>query len=791
MTTTESPIPTKTRHAIRTATERVAPLWPLQSFVAVNPFLGFTGVPFEQACVKLAGATGALPLLEVDEYRATFEAGEIAQHHLEQNADAVWTSERLVDFVKKPQTGADGATIPTMADLLDRSLPRAHWSVFIVEEISKWCAVHFDKNQTTWISPWRELGLYKAWREAALSDRNPEAFGLKGFRRFVRALPGDAEEATECCLDLLPIPGNVDLTDFLHRQLMTIPGWAGYAQYLAREDLFQNKDNPVLRELLAIRLAYDAAIFSAFDRAIALKEAAEAWVSHWDESAIAALSKWQLAYECGYQEKLGKWLLAAQPPAAASTPCFQAVFCIDVRSGIFRRHLESVAKDCQTIGFAGFFGFPVAYRNAASGATSARCPVLLTPVTTAMASLTETESRDRLVSNQVSGAWKAFQNSAASCFTFVEAAGIFFGPNLGLKGSSSCGCEHEPSLVFEGEQAASLDLQVDLALGALKNMGLTHFARLVLICGHGSQSANNPYASALDCGACGGHAGDINARLAASTLNHPEVRRHLEARGVKLPDDTLFLAGIHNTMTDEVSLFDEESFPASHQKDFSNLRQSLDQAQRLSNAERAGLLGMAQVSQEKMPASFMNRCADISQVRPEWGLANNAALIAAPRWRTAALSLDGRVFLHDYDAGSDVDSSILTLILCAPVVVASWINLQYYASRVNPQEYGSGNKTLHNVTGGLGIVEGNTGDLRTGLPLQSINDGTRFVHEARRLSVFVEAPLEKIDVVLAAQAGVCDLFRNTWLHLFAMEGSAIFRWSSSGWIPFQDLGAEQ
>ena len=57
--------------------------------------------------------------------------------------------------------------------------------------------------------------------------------------------------------------------------------------------------------------------------------------------------------------------------------------------------------------------------------------------------------------------------------------------------------------------------------------------------------------------------------------------------------------------------------------------------------------------------------------------------------------------------------------------------------------FGSGEKTLHNVVGLIGVLEGNGGDLRVGLPMQSVHDGARFVHEPLRLNVFIEAPVAR------------------------------------------------
>lgn len=723
----ETEIPTA---AIGAACKRIPPLWPLQNFVAVNPFLGLTERTFPEAA-RLMNAVGHGPMLMPAEYyRSKCETGAIREDQIAV-AYTEWTG-----LPAPPQAAAwlaaelardeESPRVLTVADWLDHTRG-TNWAGFVTDEISKWCSSYFDRAQSLWAMPRRDDSLYRAWKHAASIDLNPEVYGLPGFRLLVRALPECEDAAIRQLLFLLDVPAE-DAEDFLHRQLMSIFGWSAWSVYQER----QSPEKTLTRQLLAIRLAYDAAL-------LAIGEGYDSGRKHSAPSGFTT-AKYvaQVAAEGTFRSTLGSRLAAVtEREQTVARKRLQAVFCIDVRSEGYRSALEAQAAGIETIGFAGFFGMALEFQS------SARCPVLISPQYPIESECPQTEV------SWYSRVWGKLRGSASACFPAVETGGLLYGISIArrLLGWSDKNAEG-PALKWQ----IPLESRVQLVAGALRNMSITprELAPIVLICGHGSSTENNPYASSLDCGACGGHKGDVNARFAASLMNDPEVRKELNRRNMGIPPDTVFVAGMHVTTTNEVVIYD---------------------ADLLTPAQLGELQGWLSGASKVAGSEGIRGSRDWSEVRPEWGLAGNAAFIAAPRSRTRSLDLGGRAFLHDYDAAADTDGSVLSLILSAPVVVASWINLQYFGSTVNNELFGSGNKVLHNVVGTFGIWEGNAGDLRTGLPMQSLHDGEKWVHEPLRLQVFVDAPRDRIDEVLEAHPQVRQLVENDWIHLIAMEGA--------------------
>ncbi|MEM9896496.1 MAG: DUF2309 domain-containing protein [Bacteroidota bacterium] len=792
---------------MRSAGKKIAPVWPLENFVAVNPYLGFSDKHFEDTAQELAAVGNVQMTLPASYYTSKLENGELNKDILSFLLEKQGINSSTEDFVKKvldEEVAANSSKkINTVADI-SIDVTGKDWERFMVSRISHWAAAFYDLGQASWNTSVKRKSPFESWVQEASIDATPKFTGLPGFRKAVKTLPLDPIDATYFALRKLQINDAV-LPTYLHALLIRMGGWAAHAARIDWDsELYGGEDGQII-EFLAILVCWEACLLDCVRHPFMKqrwKEAREEIQKFVDDSPVdEKLSRKLILHEAldlSAQnliiEKFSKG--GEKKEQQKKQAKAQAIFCIDVRSEVFRRNLESVDSDFETLGFAGFFAFPINYVQIGHDEGEAQCPVLLpTGPTISEEAVNQSDTflirKKRALVRQIQQMWKSFKSSAITCFSFVSPIGLSYLPKLF---SDSFGytrpVPHPDQIGLSGDQLRNrtvnlkedtfrdvttgipINQQIEMAENALKAMSLSDdFARFVLITGHGSSTVNNPYATGLDCGACGGHTGEANAKVAAAVLNNIQVRLALVKRGINIPSSTVFLACLHDTTTDQVTIYNEYEVPQKAKEEFKSVKRSLALAGHASRTERA--LRMSDTGQSSVDANIIGRSKDWSQTRPEWGLAGCSAFVVAPRKRTQGLDFKGRSFLHSYKWQEDKDFAVLELIMTAPMVVTSWISLQYFASTVDNKIHGSGNKTLHNVTAGIGVLEGYSGDLRVGLPIQSVHDGENYQHDPVRLNVVIEAPIDAMTAILRKHESVKHLCDNGWLNLLALDHHGI------------------
>ena len=766
----------KIKNSLEEASKIIGITWPLYSFVTSNPLVGFENMEFSEAMKEATKLFGKKCYPTHSVFKQAVNKGEIDLQEVE-------ILLKINGIALSPKASLEKLESKS---LIQPVLTNSNLDIIL----SKWLSAFMDEGLAAWEMPDKSLGFYASWRNLAPFDSE---LNIKNKKE----IPVSAEENLEILLQEF---SEKDILDIFKQHLAALPGWTGYIKHRSQYETNWQKKFPIsLSEYLSVRLLIAKKLNIPF---LQLENAPKV-----NNDILDLQHLWLQAWENTWQKTISKDLASEiiddpQKSEKIKLPHAQFAFCIDTRSELMRRHLEKVGN-YETFGYAGFFGIAMDYQNKNDGIIKKACPpivdsaYLVSEIPKKNNSEKTRKFEEKIERKRFTNYFLSrLKNMLPSAFGYVEGSGLLYsmalanrtllsGYNYRRKNKNATDYEkiYEPKINNYGPEASALSLETKAAIvkGAFETTGWTTFAPLIIFVGHGSHTANNPFGSSLDCGACAANPGRHNARMLAKLANEVEVQQILKEKfDIHIPENTLFLGAEHNTTTDEIILFDAD-LTLKNTDILLQLKEDLALVQ-INAAEERLKTTKNNIEQGQKNAN------NWAETRPEWGLAKNATFLIGPRKLSKNLNLDGKCFLQSYDHQEDPEGNNLEAIMQGPMVVTQWINNHYYFSTVDNDGFGGGSKITHNITGKFGVVQGNGGDLKFGLPLESVNQSDhKMYHQPLRLSVIIQAPIPNIEKILLRNAHLTDLVNNGWIYLLVMDpqdGDQIKKYSEGmNWEP--------
>ncbi len=759
---------------------------PIKDFIHHNTLHAFQQMKFYDAIFKAGKIFGYQVHLQLTEFRELYKIGRVKKD----------VFDRILNDRKGAEAEAWKVKLLTKEyDVINNSrlgLLRAEWKYQYKIDLDN--SVHpllfrilcsyLDQGVALWNFPVKNKSFLGALQEL---EKNSYVSFFKTNRAKQFLLNG------KCSLtDLLKmVVGKSEYFEqYLFDQQFSHQGWSGMAASIeAMPNTLLDRRDISLHDLIVVELLFeiDALDFHLGEKWEPLtnkmnKEPVNLFADVSSSELQEVIQLWQETFEWSYYDEVltGISLNKNRTRSISSQRNFQAIFCIDERECSLRRHIETADKNCETLGTPGFFSVEFFFKAENANFYDKLCPAPVTPKYLIKEfGSNEKREHELLYTKKAQTLLPGF---FASIFLgFVAGAQLFlnlFRPKMSPAISNAFAHMHTHSqLTIEnkGLEDRENDLQIGFTIeematrveSLLRSIGLvSNFAPIIYAIAHGSSSANNPHHSAHDCGACSGKPGSVNARVFAFMANHTKVRELLRERGILIPDETKFVGSMHDTASDQIGFYDEDSLTQKHILQHTKNKLAFEAALYANAKERTRRFASINSKQSLTGAraSILQRSVSMFEPRPELGHGTNTLCIIGSREITKGLFLDRRAFMNSYNYKNDPDGKILTGVMRPIGLVCGGINLEYYFSRVDNYKLGAGTKLPHNVMGLIGVANSADGDLRPGLPVQMIE-----VHDPVRLLIIVEHLPEIVLKAIQSAPEVYEWYINEWVHLVALS----------------------
>jgi uncharacterized protein YbcC (UPF0753/DUF2309 family) len=140
--------------AIEAACKRIAPTWPLDQFIAVNPYWGFVEDAIQTVARRIENYSGSRMVMPRSFYRDRWNAGlfraEDLQAALHRSGLDVSMSDLFCDLEAE---SSSVPRVPFATSISDSQRDLVHGmsvSDFVTHNVSQHCASYFDHCQSSW-----------------------------------------------------------------------------------------------------------------------------------------------------------------------------------------------------------------------------------------------------------------------------------------------------------------------------------------------------------------------------------------------------------------------------------------------------------------------------------------------------------------------------------------------------------------------------------------------------------------------------------------------------------------
>ena len=259
--------------AASAACQRIAPAWPLDKSIAVNPWWKMRGDSIETVAARLQWLGNIKMHMDKSYYQDLWET-QITSQHLTAASQYLGVDANQAVLLDYLTLDDHFDTWKHLGELRDQHITRSYtipWRDEVIQQISQFCALYFQYPERMQYTDDHQNGFYNMWLDVVRQDKGIEILmSASGLNSYFKTLPNTITELFNLAsITFTDDINDTEFTDYCHALLLDINGWSSWMANMAWQAELEQKNNNLIEQLLAVRLAWDIVLWQYESKASA------------------------------------------------------------------------------------------------------------------------------------------------------------------------------------------------------------------------------------------------------------------------------------------------------------------------------------------------------------------------------------------------------------------------------------------------------------------------------------------------------------------------------------------